>query len=110
MTRPDSDLYYECHVTIEPVFDERLEAVRELAPLFGFKVADLLMRKRRQDTEERSKHDTFMTGRSRSYDDLRDRMTALIIALRHADFIVWRYKIEDTIIDSKHEDGLNLLG
>lgn len=105
----ESKLYYEAHITIEPVFDERLAKVKMLAERFQFKVADLLMQKRPEDTAERSKFDTFMTGHSKKYTDLNNRLGLLTCALQEAGFTVWRYKIEDTIIDSRHEDVLGLL-
>ena len=106
---PETKLYFECHVTIEPVFDEKLELARMISRDFGFKVADLLMKKRKGDAEERSQHDTFTTGRSKSYPDIHERMVGLIKALKSADFKVWRYKIEDTLLDSKQNDSLELL-
>lgn len=102
-------LYYEAHITIEPVFDARLETARELASKFGFRVADLLMKKREKDSAERSANDTFMTGHGKYYDDLRRAMAALIHELQTNRFKVWRYKIEDTVVDSRIEDKLNLL-
>jgi hypothetical protein len=36
-------------------------------------------------------------------------MVALITDLKAADFKVWRYKIEDTICDSRSEDVLKIL-
>lgn len=105
----DSKLYYECHITIEPVFDDRFLNAKDIANSHGFRIADLLMKKRCEDTEVRSKHDTFMTGRSKNYKDLHDRMVACIVDLKENEFQVWRYKIEDTLLDSKFEDNLKLL-
>lgn len=102
-------IYYEAHITIEPVFGPRLEAFKEIADLEGFRVADLLMQKRLEDTPARSKFDSFCTGRSESLTDLRTRMEALIRWLQHHGFQVWRYKIEDTLMDSRYKDVLNLL-
>lgn len=99
-------LYYECHVTIEPVFDERLQAAETLAKMYGFKIASLLMQKRAEDTPERSKYDTFMTGHDRRYGPLHERMRGLCLALRAHGFIVHRAKIEDTIFDTKHGDAI----
>lgn len=109
MLRGDSRLYFECHITIEPVFDERLSEAKEVGIRSGFHIADLLMRKRAKDTEERSKNDTFMTARNVNYENLEARMMQCIRNLKAAGFKVWRYKIEDTLIDSKHEDELGLL-
>lgn len=101
--------YLEAHVTIEPVFDKHLEGAKFIAEQYGFRVADLLMKKRENDTEERSKHDTFMTGRSKYYKDLESRTMKLVEHLQKMGFKVWRYKIEDTLIDSRREDKFELL-
>lgn len=104
-----SKLYYEAHVTIEPVFDERLEQLRNIASGHGFRVADLLMKKRLEDTEERSAKDTFMTGHSVDLNDIRKRLTELIQVAKLEGYKIWRYKIEDTIVDSRFNDDYKLL-
>jgi hypothetical protein len=101
-------LYLECHITIEPVFDERLQEASQLAKKHNFRVADLLMKKRENDTEERSKYDTFMTGHSQDRDDLSVRTIKLVQDLQEAGFKVWRYKLEDAFVDSRIEDVFNL--
>lgn len=102
------NLYYECHVTIEPVFDLRLDKLKEIAEQFDFKVADLLLKKRESDTLERSQFDTFMTARSNDRQALILDMTQLITKLKKFGYNVWRYKIEDVIIDSYCSDIFNL--
>lgn len=101
------NLYLEAHVTIEPVFDERRDQATEIAKRHGFKLAHLLMQKRSTDTPERSKHDTFMTGHSKTLHDIQTRLHSLIMDLKFNGFKVWRYKVEDTIFDSRHEDIFN---
>lgn len=101
-----SRLYYECHVTIEPVFDAKLALADIIAKKHHFKLADLLMQKRKEDTPERSRHDTFMTGHHKEYEVLFDRMVALIKDLKANGFQVWRAKVEDTLFDTKHGDLL----
>jgi hypothetical protein len=93
--------YYECHVTLEPVFGGRLESLKELAASHGFKPAKLLMQKRAESTPERSNKDTFCTGHSKSFDDIKERMNALTEALRNAGFAVWRRKIEAVVFDER---------
>lgn len=105
----EAKLYLECHITIEPVFDDRLEHVKSIAENNNFKVAALLMQKRETDTAERSKYDTFMTGHSKTLADIQQRMVKCITDLKNAGFKVWRYKIEDTIMDSRSYDELGLL-
>lgn len=102
-------LYYESHVTIEPVFDDRLDRFRELVKIDDFRAADLLMQKRLEDTPERSKYDTFCTGRSSDLNHLREHMISLVKRLQAEGFTVWRYKIEDTLMDSRYDDVLSLL-
>jgi hypothetical protein len=99
--RHTTDLYFECHVTIEPVFDERLTKFQEICRDCHFKAADLLMKKRAGDTAERSEHDTFATGRAKEYDVIVERMGRLLQRLWLEGFQVWRYKIENTLIDVK---------
>ncbi len=104
-----SKLYFEAHITIEPVLDGRIEVVKSLGAIYGFKVADLLMRKREQDTEERSKNDTFMTGHGKSLTNMTFRVRRMVELLTLHGFKVWRYKIEDTVMDSRTEDVLGLI-
>lgn len=96
-------IYYESHVTIEPVFDERLAQMKELARANGFRVAELMMKKRKEDTPERSSYDTFCTGHSKDFADLESRMNTLVSAITAAGFAVWRRKIEAVLIDSKYD-------
>lgn len=98
-------LYHESHVTIEPVFDERLERLKQLCTEHGFRVADLLMQKRTSDTPERSRFDTFCSSRSVDPAALESRMFAFVAALCEEGFKVWRYKIEDVVLDSKVDDS-----
>lgn len=85
---------YECHITIEPVFDDRLEQAKTIAAAYGFKVADLMIKRREQSSAERSEYDTFMTGHHVSYLMIRVKMNAIINKLKDGGFSVWRYKIE----------------
>lgn len=102
-------LYYEAHVTIEPVFDEAREGADITAREFGFKLAHLLMQKREHDAPTRSKHDTFMTAHSGNLEELIERTKSLVSALKARGYKVWRYKLEDTLLDSRSRDELGLL-
>lgn len=97
--------YFEAHVTIEPVFDERLEYFKSICSEFKFHVADLLMRKRKKDNETRSNFDSFCTGKDKNYDNIESRMFNLIDKLNKNNYHVWRYKIESTLLDSKYDDS-----
>lgn len=103
-----TEYYFESHITIEPVFDDRLILASTIAKEYGFKIADLLMKKRIEDTEKRSQYDTFMSSRDKSYDILNNRMLDLILKLKELGFVIWRYKIENILCDSKYKDIHNL--
>ncbi len=105
----ESKLYYEAHVTIEPVFDERLELFRRIAQAHHFRVAELLMKKRSDDTEDRSSKDSFCTSHSKYFEVIKSNTISMVNNLKDMGFKVWRYKIEDTILDSRSHDELNLL-
>jgi hypothetical protein len=99
-----AELYFECHITIQPVFEEDYEIVRTIAAKHGFRIAELLMKKRKEDSAERSMYDTFITSHSRSLSDMKYRMLTCCKELQVHQFKVWRYKIEDTVLDSKKDD------
>lgn len=96
--------YYECHITIEPVFDDRLSALKMVAGFFDFKVADLLMYKKAISDQEPSRKDTFLSGRSDTFEDLEYRMKNLLYSLKVSRFAIWRYKIELVLLDSNLDD------
>jgi len=98
---PEDVLYYEAHITIDPVFDARFEQLSRVAKAHSFRVADLMMQKRREDTPERSKYDTFMTSRDREYDGIVLRVRLCVAALRNDGFVVRRAKIEAALYDER---------
>jgi hypothetical protein len=94
-----TDLYFEAHITIEPVFGERLDQFKSLCATKGFRVAELLMKRRKEDKPERSQYDTFATGRSKDYTDLLTRTLDIANTANALGISVWRYKIENTLLD-----------
>lgn len=100
-TRPfDKILYYECHITIEPVLHEmRRKVLAQLLSEFDFRLAELLFQRNREDTPERSAKDSFCTSRDSDFYRLEARMHWCIAQLRNQSFEVWRYKIEAAIVD-----------
>jgi hypothetical protein len=96
-------LYYESHVTVEPVFGERLANFALICARYGFQAASLLLQKNRAATPERSDKDAFCTGRSDNRKALHKRMDSLVLDLQACGFQVWRYKIEAALIDVKLE-------
>ena len=93
--------YYECHITIEPVFEQRLEELKLIAKYYGFKPAKLLMQKRKEDKPEHSNKDTFCTRQSTNLEILEDAMKYFLKDLTKRNFKVWRAKIEAVIYDEK---------
>lgn len=101
--RDKSDLYYECHVTIEPVEGDMAHILRELSIQHNFRVSTFVMHK------DGSTPDAFTSARDASYACMLTRMVAFISALREGGYKIKRYKIEDTILDSNHGgDSLGL--
>jgi len=98
-------LYYEAHVTIEPVFDEDLLNFIFICKEHKFYVATLLMQKRKDATEERSKCDSFCTSHGQDPNELKKRMFALLDDLKKESYQVWRYKIEIISLDSRYDDS-----
>lgn len=105
----ESNLYYECHITVEPLFEQRLSEFEAMCRVWQFRVAKLLMQRRASDTPHRSANDAFCTGRDKDYARMTHRMLGLIRDLKTAGFAVWRLKIEDTVLDSKVADIYTVL-
>ena len=98
--------YYEAHLTTEPVFDQDLVLFKKICLDHKFHVAELLMQRRKTDSPDRSKNDAFCTSRSKSYHDIKTRAISLAKDLDAAGFVVWRYKIEFTLLDSRYDDSV----
>lgn len=94
-------LYYESHVTVEPVFDAKLELLTQIAHNHKFRVADLFLQKRPQDTPERSRFDSFCTSRGQECNELVYRTRRLVADLQFNGLTVWRYKVESALVDER---------
>lgn len=89
-----TELYFETHITIDPVEDHREAELKKLVTVFGFRLAELFMKK-----GGRSRLDSFMTTRGSNYDDVYMRTLRCVNALINAEYKVRRYKIENTLLD-----------
>lgn len=98
--RDKSDLYFECHVTIEPVSGPRLAYLEEVSRTHGFQVATFLMLK------DGTTPSSFTSARDESFSKMLVRMVDFVRFLRTVGFRVKRYKIEDTLLDSKKEGDI----
>lgn len=94
-------IYYESHITIEPVEDERLDLFKDICQRWNFKVANLLMQK----TLNKSNLDSFCTGKDKNFTMMKARMNYVLDELKNRNFNVYRYKIEAILLDSKVNNG-----
>lgn len=101
-------LYFEAHVTLAPVFGAERQRAEEIAGYYQFKLAKLVMLKD-QGPDQESRRDTFMTGHGNWLPSIEARLKGLIAHLKREYFTVLRYKVEDTILDSRSEDVWGLL-
>jgi len=101
-----SPLYYECHITLDPVDEATLQTLKSICEGYKFKVAKLYLHK--QSTKP-NMLDSFVTGRGVDYLELELRMVKLIQKLKDYGFVVRRYKIESALLDSRVKDHLELL-
>lgn len=94
---PEHTLYYEAHITINPVDGEGLDWFKELALRYNFRVANLLMEK-----GVPSNLDQFCTSRCGSLPEIVKLTEGLISLLKNQGYVLKRAKIEATLWDSKH--------
>lgn len=104
MSEDQARLYFESHITIDPVPEVLRSFAQRCASKYNFKLAKLLM-----DKGVDSPLDTFMTAHSRSRSDIIERTKLMVLDLQQAGFIVRRYKIEDTVVDSRSADEFGLI-
>lgn len=89
-------LYFESHVTLDPCEGERLEALKRVAERHGFRVGDV-------------PDDSFCTARDESFGVISGVTAEFCRALTANGFVVRRYKIENTLVDSNVHDQFGLL-
>ena len=96
-------IYFECHVTIDPVMDAtRIAEVDSIGSGYKFKRAKLLMVKGNEQVM--SDKDTFLTAHANpgDYEKLVLRMNDVCRHLESAGFAVRRAKIEAVVLDSRY--------
>lgn len=88
-----TDLYFEVHITLDPIMPESEMGIllRSLTVHHGFRVAKFVM----------NEQDSFLTTRGTDYDDVVRRTKNMVESLRLFGFPIRRYKLENTILDTK---------
>lgn len=100
-------LYFESHVTVDPLEGNELERFKRACEEYGFRVADLVMIK--NGHTQRSTKDAFCTTRDKNFASIKFRTINLVEACKRQGIKVRRYKIEDTLVDSKINDEYELI-
>lgn len=95
----EARLYYEAHVNFARNADTELAGAKLEAELPNWKLATFEMHKDREPTG-------FITGRHKSLVEIKRQTLAVVCKLREWGFEVLRWKIEDTVLDSKHGDDI----
>lgn len=91
-------MYYECHITLKPEFEEK---VTPIAESFGFKISKITD----DDVMGPGKH-MYCTSRSESFEDIRGRMQGLTDSLHKTNIPMQRRKIEHCIFDERESVSL----
>lgn len=92
-----TELYFEAHITLDPVLDEaRMKLLKEIAASYDFRIADLIMVK-----GEPNQKDAFCSARDNDLENMKLRIMHCVRMLKKAGFVVRRYKLENTLIDSR---------
>lgn len=96
LSRP---IYYECHVTLEPVETEEQQYILdEWCEAYEFKIAELF-----KDSKRKDKHvlDSFCSTRGKDYEETKHRMNNFVDELVRRGFKVFRKKIEAVVYDER---------
>src|SRR6478736_199900 len=99
----ETRLYYEAHINFPHPTEEQAEKVREICSRQMFwKMATFEMHKDQVPTG-------FCTGRNRVKEEIQAEVLQVITEMEAAGIEVLRWKIEDTVLDSKYGDSLSML-
>lgn len=101
-----SKMYFEAHVTTDPIPATHAAAFRVITQECGFHIASLLMEKPGEGLVSHDA-DAFCTGRGPDFEDLKSRTHDLCLKLVQVGIVVRRYKIEDTLLDSRVANTLH---
>lgn len=101
-----TERYYEAHITIDPVTGHKRKFIETTANTYGFRLAPLYI----MQTGEEHKDDAFLSARNNSLSAMIGDVKGMCTVLLHHGIVIRRYKIEDTLLDSRIKDEFGLLG
>jgi hypothetical protein len=96
-----SRLYFEAHITVEAK-DGCFDLFMAICKVVGWKGSRF-----DQDEVDAYHGMWFMSQRNKSYSTILDDIRSTIPTLEENGFTVIRWKVEDTVLDSKHGDTLD---
>ena len=98
--------YLEAHITISPLTEEQKENISSVMSMLGFKLAQFLMKPQDKTGAFIPAEDpnAFLSCREyESFGTLKIRMHTMIKVLKAENIEIRRYKVEDTVADTRHE-------
>lgn len=94
-------LYYEAHITVEAGTDDQWGSFSQAARRVGWRAS-----KFDEDEVDDMSGKWFLSRRHELLDVIEQTIVGTVRAIEDLGMIVIRYKIEDTLLDSKHGDKL----
>lgn len=94
-------LYYEAHITVEAAPDDEWGRFSHSARVSGWRASRFS-----EDEVDDMDGKWFLSTRDIDYDKIKDDIISAICWMEDNGFQVLRYKIEDTLLDSKHGDTI----
>lgn len=95
--------YYEACIEIKPLDKKRLKELKVALDAIDFQIVDLVAIKRGDELN------IITTSHAKNLQALNNRVGTAVRILQKLGYTVMRYKIESTVLDSKHEDKLGVL-
>ena len=96
-----TERYFEAHITVEPHEEHTFEEFAAMATEFDWRASRF-----DEDHVDDATGKWFMSFRHTSYERIVREVRGMVYSLQQADTVVSRYKIEETLLDSKHGDTL----
>lgn len=97
-------LYYEAHITTAPLTQTQRENLEPAIMVLGFKLADFLMQRGADGLDHKAQDpNSFVSCRDTDKKRIYARTFSMVRTFHAEGVEVRRYKIEDTLADSKHD-------